>query len=361
MKHRQETAEIAARVAGLAAAGRSAALATVIHITGSAYRRPGAKFLIDDGGGTCGGVSGGCLEADIRRIAREVIGNGAARVVHYETGSDDRTIWGLGLGCNGSIDIFLQRATSAPALDVLHSVRQRLEHDAGAFAIATVIDGADAGRAMILDSRGLPHGSIGEGREAAVSALASRAVIDGHSRLAGDGAGSRVFIDVIAAPARLVVCGAGDDARPLVACAADVGFEVSVVDHRPALLTAERFPAAARLVSLRAGDDISPLAAGPDTFAIVKTHAFGDDREWVRAFVQAGAGYIGLLGPRARRQEIFGQIGVTAPQVFGPAGLDIGADGPEQIAVSIVAEMLACRARRDARHLREKAETIHAV
>jgi xanthine/CO dehydrogenase XdhC/CoxF family maturation factor len=100
---------------------------------------------------------------------------------------------------------------------------------------------------------------------------------------------------------------------------------------------------------------------GPHTFAIVKTHAFAGDREWVRAFVQAGAGYIGLLGPRARREEIFGQIGVTAPQVFGPVGLDIGADGPEQIAVAIVAEMLAFRARRDARHLREKAETIHAV
>src|SRR4029078_6504548 len=100
---------------------------------------------------------------------------------------------------------------------------------------------------------------------------------------------------------------------------------------------------------------------GPNTFAIVKTHAFAGDREWVRAFVQAGAGYIGLLGARARREEISGQTVVTGPQVCGPGGLDMGADGPEQIAVSIVAEMLACRARRDARHLREKAETIPGV
>jgi len=361
MKHRQETAEIAARVAGLAAAGRSAALATAIHITGSAYRRPGAKFLIDDEDGTCGGVSGGGLEADIRRIAREVIGSGAARVLHYETGSDDRSIWGLGLGCNGSIDIFLQRATSPPALDALRSVQHLLQHDAGAFAIATLIDGADAGRAMLVDSHGLTHGSIGPDDDAAVLAAASLAMASGHGGVIGDDAGLRLFVDVIAAAARLIVCGAGDDARPLVACAAEVGFDVTVVDHRPALLTVERFPAASRLVSLRAGDDIAPLAAGSDTFAIVKTHAFAEDREWVRAFVQSGAEYIGLLGPRARREEIFGQIGVTAPQVFGPAGLDIGADGPEQIAVSIVAEMLACRARRGARHLREKAETIHAV
>jgi xanthine/CO dehydrogenase XdhC/CoxF family maturation factor len=361
MKHRKETAEIAARVVSLAAAGRSAALATAVHISGSAYRRPGAKFLIDDEGCTLGGVSGGCLEADVRRIAREVIRTGMARVLHYETGSDDRTIWGLGLGCNGSVDLFLQRATSAPAIDVLQSVHQLLQRNAGPFAIATVVDGADAGRAMIVDQRGIPHGSIQPHLDAFVTQIAGMAIPDGRSRIANHPALPHVFLDVIEPPAQLIVCGAGDDALPLVAYAADAGFAVTVVDHRAQLLTSERFPAASRLVSLRAGDDMAPLDAGPATFAVVKTHAFGDDREWVRGFVQAGAAYIGLLGPRARREEIAGQIGVTAEQVFGPAGLDIGADGPEQIAISIVGEMLACRAGRDARHLREKAETIHAV
>jgi len=361
MKHRKETAEIAARVAGLAAAGRSAAVATAIRIAGSAYRRPGAKFLIDDAGDTTGGVSGGCLEADVRRIAHEVIRTGAPRVLHYETGSDDRTIWGLGLGCSGSVDIFLQRATSAPAIDVLRTVHQLLQHDAGPIAVATLVEGADAGRAVIVDARGIRSGSLGPDLDAGVIPIAEMAIQKRHSRLVDGGVASGVFVDVIDRPVRLIVCGAGDDARPLVAYAADAGFAVTVVDHRPALLSADRFPAASRLVSLRAGDDMTPLGAGAETFAIVKTHAFADDREWVRGLVQAGAGYIGLLGPRSRREEIFGQIGVTAPQVFGPAGLDIGADGPEQIAVSIVAEMLACRARRDARHLREKAEAIHAV
>jgi xanthine dehydrogenase accessory factor len=361
MKHRKETAEIVARVAGLAAAGRSATLATAIGIGGSAYRRPGAKFLIDDEGGTLGGVSGGCLEADVQRIALEVIRTGSPRVLHYETGSDDRTIWGLGLGCNGSVDIFLQRATSAPAVGVLRAMHARLQHDAGPIAMATIVDGRDAGRALLLDASGiLAESTKSRDADPAVANAAATGLREGRSGVV-EVAGRRVFVDVIGAAAQLIVCGAGDDARPLVAYAADVGFAVTVVDHRPAWLSVERFPAACRLVRLRAGDDLAPLGVGPHTFAVVKTHTFADDREWVRSLLQAGAAYVGLLGPRARRDEIFGQIGITASQVFGPAGLDVGADGPEQIAVSIVAEMLACRAQRGARHLRDKAETIHAV
>jgi xanthine dehydrogenase accessory factor len=361
MKHRKETSDIVARVAGLAAAGRSAALATAVRIEGSAYRRPGAKFLIDDEGGSFGGVSGGCLEADVRRVATDVIATGLPRLLHYETGSDDRTIWGLGLGCNGSVDIFLQRATSPPADAALDAVHGLLQQGAGPFAVATSVKGPDPGRAMVIDTGGVLYGSIdSRDLDHDIVLAATTELRNGRSRLV-DVAGQAVFIDVVAAPAPLLVCGAGDDAQPLVTQAADVGFAVTVVDHRPAFLAAGRFPAAARVVLLRPTDDLAPLGIGPQTFAVVKTHSFAEDREWVRGLLQAGAGYIGLLGPRARREEIVTQIGVGGPQVFGPAGLDVGADGPEQISVSIVAEMLACRAGRDGRHLREKMETIHAV
>ena len=112
MKHWQETSQIVGRVTELAAAGRRAALATVVRIEGSAYRRPGAKLLVEESGLTRGGVSGGCLEADVREIAMTVMREGAPRLRHYETGGDDRTVWGLGLGCNGSVDVFVQPATS---------------------------------------------------------------------------------------------------------------------------------------------------------------------------------------------------------------------------------------------------------
>src|SRR5215210_459632 len=108
MSHWKETAEIVSRVAELVAAGRRAALATVVRISGSAYRRPGAKFLIEDSGDTLGSVSGGCLEADVRELAKEVIATGTPTLRHYSTGTDEDMVWGLGLGCNGLVDVFVQ-------------------------------------------------------------------------------------------------------------------------------------------------------------------------------------------------------------------------------------------------------------
>ena len=361
MKHRKETGEIVARVTGLAASGRRAAVATAVRIDGSAYRRAGAKFLIEDDGTTIGGVSGGCLEADVRAIARDVMRDGAPRLLHYDTGGDDRSVWGLGLGCNGSVDVFVQCATEPPASDTLQAVHFLLEHGAEPFAIATIVDPADgAGRSLIVDAAGLLTGSTGSAeldRDVARAALAC--LHDGVSRI-DDIGGRRVFCDVIAAPPRLVVCGAGDDARPLVSYAADIGFAVTVVDHRQALLSADRFPSAKRVVHLRPDDgDVSTLGVNEDTFVVVKTHSFAHDREWVAAAARAGAAYVGLLGPRARREAIVAQLGIDAGRLFGPIGLDIGADGPEQIAISIVAELVAVRAARAGTHIRWNAETIH--
>ena len=127
MKHWQETADIVGRVLHFASLGRRAALATVVEISGSSYRRPGAKFLVEDNGRTLGGVSGGCLEADVREVAQQVIAAGVPQLLHYDTGSDDTALWGLGLGCNGSVDIFVQPSTDALALDALRTLRQHFE------------------------------------------------------------------------------------------------------------------------------------------------------------------------------------------------------------------------------------------
>ncbi len=362
MKHRKETGEIVARVGDLAAAGRRAVLATAVRITGSSYRRPGAKFLIEDDGSTLGGVSGGCLEADVRAIAMDVMRTGKPRLLHYETGSDDRTIWGLGLGCNGSVDVFVQSATQAPALDTLQAVQVLLGRDAEPLVIATIVDAPDgAGRSMLADAGGVLAGSTGNpdlDREVARVAAASLAA--GLSRL--DEIDRRLlFTDVIGAPPRLIVCGAGDDARPLVSYASDVGFAVTVVDHRPAYLLPERFPSAKGLQQMRPEEDIAALGVDQRAFVVVKTHSFASDREWVRQFVKAGVPYIGILGPRDRKSEIANELGLAAEQIFGPVGLDIGAEGPEQIAISIVAELLAVRVGREGGHLRKKPESIHVI
>jgi xanthine dehydrogenase accessory factor len=232
------------------------------------------------------------------------------------------------------------------------------------------------------------HGSLG-------SAALDREVVERVRGLAAAGrsgvhavAGRRVFIEVLPPPPHLLVCGGGDDARPLVAYAADVGFRVTVLDHRPALLAPEWFPQALRRVVARPEDPDLALPPPARTLAVVKTHSLAHDREWVRLLLAAGLPYIGVLGPRARTEAILRDVGAEAAdgaagaggpgergehrrfpashggsveeRVFGPVGLDLGADGPRQVAISIVAELLAFTARREAHHLSARREAIHA-
>jgi xanthine/CO dehydrogenase XdhC/CoxF family maturation factor len=337
MKHWRETAEIVDRAIGLVSAGRRAALATVVRIEGSSYRRPGAKFLIEDDGETLGGVSGGCLDADVRDIGLRVIQTGVPRLLHYDTGADDRTVWGLGLGCNGSVDIFVQPATEPVTLETLREIRTRLDGTSG-FAIVTTIDGEGGrGRMRIAD---LPQR-------------------DTRSRVESRDSG-RVFTEVLTPPPDLIVCGAGDDSRPLVTYASETGFAVTVVDHREAFLSATRFPAAKYRLCLRADAGAGTLTAGPRTLVVIKTHSFVHDRDWLEVFLDTPASYIGLLGPRTRAEELLALLDVADDRVFAPVGLNLGADGPEQIAISIVSELLAVLARQQPGHLREKGLAIHA-
>jgi xanthine dehydrogenase accessory factor len=361
MNHWKETAEILARLAELKAAGRRAALATVVNIVGSAYRRPGAKFLIEETGDTLGSVSGGCLEADVREVAQEVMATGKPSLRHYSTGADEDIVWGLGLGCNGLVDVFVETATEGPLADRAGELRELLAGDSPV-AVLTVVDGGEnAGATLVLGPDGTVRGSLGSadldrlGAERAVDLVPTRR--SSLQTLAGRG----VFVEVLPPPPHLLVCGAGDDARPLVAYAADAGFRVTVIDHRPALLAPDWFPQASRLVLARpeeAGIDLPPIAR---SLAVVKTHSLAQDREWARRLLAAGVPYVGMLGPHARTESILREIGTDGEgRVFGPVGLDLGADGPRQVALAIVAELLAFIAGRQPRHLNERKEAIHA-
>ena len=337
MKHWRETKGIVERVVTLAADGRGAAIATVIRIKGSSYRRPGARLLIEDDSRTCGSVSGGCLEADVRDVALRVIQSGTPRLLHYDTGADDRTVWGLGLGCNGSVDVFVQAATDARTLEALRELQTRLAKKSP-FVVSTTVDGPDVGRAIVLDAG--PR--------------------DTGSRVTHEGA-NLVFTEVFEPPPVLIVCGAGDDARPLVTYASEAGFAVTILDHRQAFLTADRFPLAERLLCRRPEAGVDDLGVDPRTLVIVMTHSFAHDRDWLKYFLATGAQYIGLLGPRERADGILGQLGARDDsRVFAPVGLSLGADGPEQIAISMVAELLSVFSRQQPGHLREKTEAIHA-
>src|ERR1700676_494065 len=150
MNHWKETAEILSRLAELGAAGRRAALATVVEIAGSAYRRPGAQVLIEDTASTLGSVSGGCLEADVREVANAVVETGTPSLRHYNTGDED-VVWGLGLGCNGLVDVFVQPATDGPLAALAGPLRQLFAGD-GMVALATVVGAGPAGAGAGADA-----------------------------------------------------------------------------------------------------------------------------------------------------------------------------------------------------------------
>lgn len=334
MKTWQETARVYAEMARLLAAGQRCALATLVRLEGSSYRRPGAKLLIREDGALLGNVSGGCLENDLRERAQAVLRNGACELVHYDTGGDENVVWGLGLGCNGKLDIFVQPCPPGGDAAVAADLARRLDgHEA--FALRTRLDQPGQGR--------ISAGPPGDGPPGIV-----------------DDADGQVFVETLEPPADLVVIGAGDDAVPLVRLAAEAGFRVTLVDHRSAYLRPELFPAARRLVTARAQGGLADLPAHARTFVVVKNHAIGADKEWARLYAATPAPYIGLLGPKARRDDILASLPDEArPRAYGPIGLDLGAEGAEQIALSIVAEALAVHAGRAGGSLRARAAPIH--
>jgi xanthine dehydrogenase accessory factor len=358
VKHWHETAAILDQASRLAAAGVRSAVATVVRISGSAYRRPGAKFLAAEDGTTAGGVSGGCLESDVRATALEVVREGAPRLLHYDTGADEETVWGMGLGCEGAVDVFVAPTAGALLSDTARRVRD-LMAEGLPFAICTPVDGPHAGSTLVLGA-GTWSGTTGSRElDAACADHVPARLEDGKSGLERI-AGQSMFVDILRPPPTLFLFGAGDDARPLATVAAEAGFSVTIVDHRRAYLTPERFPGRARLVLRRPEDGVQDLGLDRQSFVVIQMHALQHDREWMRAVENEPVAYVGLLGPSARKEHILQQLGTHGGErLFAPVGLDLGADGPEQVAISIVAEMLAVHAGRRPEHLRDKRGGIH--
>ena len=171
----------------------------------------------------------------------------------------------------------------------------------------------------------------------------------------------QVFIEALVPPPHVVICGAGTDAIPLVAYAAESGFRVTLLDHREGLLEPSLFPSAARRAVAHADDPEMVLPPPSRTLAVVKTHLYAHDRDWIRLLLGIGVPYVGVLGPKERTERMLSEICAgDHDRVYGPVGLDIGADGPRQVAISIVAELLAFVSQRQPQHLAQRRQAIHA-
>ncbi|MFK8014412.1 MAG: XdhC family protein [Gammaproteobacteria bacterium] len=303
-------------------------LATVIGTQGSSYRKSGAMMLITQAEGSIGLVSGGCLESDLREHAKVVFGDGRTRFVRYDLSTDDAALWGLGLGCGGAIDIMLELAGPATGFAGLSDVHHFWQSNRFCWLVKTITEAASGAVQVCAQDH-----ELGATAHALLGATRNR------RRAARDA--STLLIPVLPPP-RLTICGAGPDAVPLAALAVTSGWQVTVVDHRMALTGAERF---ARGVVAVCSPVVSVdgVACVADTDAlVVMAHHLEHDAAYVSAGMAGSARYIGLLGPRARRDDVLARANVKLDaRLYGPAGLDIGADLPETIALSILAQAQA--------------------
>ncbi|HTX24443.1 MAG TPA: XdhC family protein [Steroidobacteraceae bacterium] len=311
------------------------ALAVVVHTSGSTYRKPGALMAIAADGTYAGLLSGGCLEGDLCEHARAVIATGKPHTVTYNTGGSDDALWGLGVGCEGAMQILLLRV--GPAEDwqpVAHLERALSQHERTAVAIAVESRSPEiaAGRVLLPGT---------DSPEEAAALIARVAQSTRPTWL--ESSTVRLFALPLALPPRLLLLGGGPDAAPIVDLAARLMWKVTVFDHRPAYAQAEHFPAAERVALGRPQELARVLDLSAYEAAVVMSHHLPSDLEYLRTLAASPIGYAGLLGPPHRREKLLGDLGGAAEALRGrlhaPVGLDLGGRTPESIALSIVAEI----------------------
>ena len=356
------------------AAQRPCALATVVEVLGSAYRRPGARMLVTDNGELTGAISGGCLEGDARQRARRAIFQGEPALVTYDTRDEDDPRHGLGPGCQGVVRILLEPLRFEDATNPLEILRRFAQHSAPA-VLATVFETDAAGlKAAVGERLLLSEGGVLRGTPllAAPLAEAARATLAaGQSRVLDidtDAGPVRALLEVLTPPLRLVVYGAGNDAQPLVRLAASLGWHITVVDGRPLLATAVRFPEAAAVHIVPVGE-LEMATPDPLAYHVLLSHNYAYDLAALQTLLTSPAPYVGLLGPRLKAQRLLdeldafpvAQVAGLRARLHSPIGLDLGSETPEEIALAIVAEIQAQRSGRQGRPLRERAGTVHVL
>ena len=359
--------------------GQGCALATLVYVEGSSYRGVGARALALPDGSTVGLISGGCLEGDLLERAGEVLADGRPRTVRYDSTSPEDALLGLGLGCNGVVEVLLERVTAADAAAAARylPLLRQARNDGRRAALATVYRSPEAdevgSRLALVEAAAAParpatphyFGPLRDGlREAMARDLA--ALLDhGRSRAAAyEAAGDRVqaLLELVEPPLALTVCGAGPDAQPLVTLAAGLGWAPLVFDHRASFARPDRFPDAVRVVTAAREEFSAAVPPRPGEAAVLMTHSYPADLLYLEQLAPRNLRYLGVLGPRRRLDRLLAELGPRAPAegvLYGPAGLDIGADTPAEIALAIAAEIRAVLAGRGGGSLRARPTPIH--
>jgi len=351
-------------------------LATLVGVEGSSYRKPGARMLVGTTGAAVGCVSAGCLEADIQARAQEVMDGFTPSLVRYDLGAELDLVWGTGMGCEGKAEILLEPVVPGKLAPWIHFCSQQLERRKSC-ALATVLGIEGEAMPYSLGDRYAyddhsHHGllPIDAGLSLALSRACARALAGGRAfreRFPVPGGAVELLIEALHPPTALWLYGAGENARPLSRMAKQLGWFVGILDHRPALASAERFPEADQVLPGHPAETMPGLRLDSRSAAVVLSHVYAKDREALDHFLKSPASFVGLQGNRKRSEKMLAEreaegillTDAERARLYFPIGLDLGAEAPEGIALSILAEVQAVLAGRQGGHLRDRQSAIH--
>ncbi|HTR30723.1 MAG TPA: XdhC/CoxI family protein [Puia sp.] len=352
--------------------GKRAALATVVHVEGSSYRRPGARMLVTDDGQLTGAISGGCLEGDALRKALHAINQQKNKLVTYDTTDEDDAQFGVQLGCNGVVHILFE------PIDVTreyHPVRLLRElTDTRREAVLLTLFSMDRtaeqqGTSMVYVDGRAQTGLAAPWKEAVMRDVeeafqnklsAIKQYVQANTTHSG-------FLEFVVPPPAVVIAGAGNDVLPVVDMMSMLGWHTTVVDGRQHYATSRRFGKADRVLVVRANEVLSRLTSDPQTLFLLMTHNYNYDLALLKDLITGKFRYIGMLGPRKKLDRMLAELragGVVLGEdqlaaIHSPVGLDIGAETAEEIAVSIIAEIKKVLSGAAGGSLKEKRDPIH--
>jgi xanthine dehydrogenase accessory factor len=367
----------------LEAAGEPYVLATIVQISGSAYRGPGTRMLITQDGRTVGTISGGCLERDVLENAAQVFENGVPLILTYDSTSEDDILWGTGLGCSGIVQVLLEKLPQSEGPNYPRFLADCVRHQKSG-VLATIFEVAGAAPPHPVQ-RLLLHQDLCVEDDIADKTL-QRQILQSARRELEDLQGTNttvarsktrhyethqgraaVLLEPLLPPVPLVIFGAGHDACPVVRLASELGWQVTVVDHRPAFARPERLPEADAVLLARPPEAFETLQFNGRSTALLMTHNYMQDLEVLQHLLTRRFHYLGLLGPLKRTQRLLDDLkkqGIEPtedqlPRLFSPVGLDLGAETAEEIALSIVGEIQAALTGRPGGQLRRHKGPIH--
>lgn len=353
--------------------GKQTALATVVHLDGSSYRRPGARMLITDEGQLTGAISGGCLEGDALRKALLVMSQQRSMLVTYDTMDEDDAKFGIGLGCNGIIQVLIEPINPGEPdnpIQLLRIVAEKREKAVVVtlFSLENKKDTQPGTRLLLKENyqqeRNTPLKEILV-KDGMKTLREGRSVFRTYQT---ESQNLTAFIELVEPAVSLIAIGAGNDVVPLIAMAEILGWETTVIDGRPAYAKKERFVPSCQVLVSKPENVISQIEIDNRTVFVLMTHNYNYDMAMLHQLLIKNVIYVGMLGPKKKLDRILGELrdqgaSFTEEQlasVHSPVGLDIGAETSEEIALSILSEIKAVLSGKQGLSLHSNTGSIHS-